>query len=72
MRHAPQDRIVRPEIAGDVVKATKGFEGALAVRVEDRRQGPPKLFFGTGDPSPVCWRTNKEWLAENGPRIMPS
>src|SRR6202162_2738644 len=43
MRHAPQDRIVRHEIAQDVVQAAKGFEGALAVRVEDKRQGPPKL-----------------------------
>src|ERR1700683_4263011 len=43
MRHAPQDRIVRHEIAQDVVKAAEGFEGALAVRVEDKRQSPPKL-----------------------------
>src|SRR6202162_5505142 len=43
MRHAPQDRIVRREFAQDVVKASEGFEGALAVRVEDKRQGPPKL-----------------------------
>jgi DNA topoisomerase-3 len=43
MRHAPQDRIVRREIAKEVLKAAEGFEGALAVRVEDKRQGPPKL-----------------------------
>ena len=43
MRHAPQDRIVRREIAEDVVKAAENFEGALAVRVEEKRQGPPKL-----------------------------
>ncbi len=43
MRHAPQERIVRREIAHEVVKAAEGFEGALAVRVEDKRQGPPKL-----------------------------
>ncbi len=43
MRHAPQDRIVRREIAEDVLKAAEGFEGALAVRVDDKRQGPPKL-----------------------------
>src|ERR1700684_3775765 len=36
MRHAPQDRIVRREIAQDVVKAAEGFEGVLAVRVEDK------------------------------------
>src|ERR1035437_9790501 len=43
MRHAPQDRIVRRAIAQDVVQAAEGFEGALTVRVEDKRQGPPKL-----------------------------
>src|SRR2546429_787388 len=43
MRHAPQNRIVQREIAQDVVNAAQGFEGALTVRVEDKRQGPPKL-----------------------------
>ena len=43
MRHAPQERIVRREVAQDVVNAAQGFEGALAVRVEDKRQRPPKL-----------------------------
>jgi len=43
MRHTPQDRIVKREIAEAVIKATEGFEGALTVRVEDKRQGPPKL-----------------------------
>lgn len=43
MRHAPQDRIVKREIAGVVVKAAEDFGGALAVRVEEKRQGPPKL-----------------------------
>ena len=43
MRHAPQERIVRREVAQDVVNAAQGFDGALAVRVEDKRQGPPKL-----------------------------
>jgi DNA topoisomerase III len=43
MRHAPQDRIVRREIAEEVAKAAQGFEGALGVRVEDKRKGPPKL-----------------------------
>ena len=43
MRHAPQDRIVRREIAQEIVKAAEGFGGALAVRIEDKRQGPPKL-----------------------------
>src|SRR5271155_1569035 len=43
MRHAPQERIVRREIAQGVFNAARGFGGALAVRVEDKRQGPPKL-----------------------------
>jgi DNA topoisomerase-3 len=43
MRHAPQDRIVRRDIAEAVVNAARDFKGALAVRVEDKRQGPPKL-----------------------------
>jgi DNA topoisomerase III len=43
MRHAPQDRIVKREIAQEVVRAAEGFEGVLAVRVEDKRQVPPKL-----------------------------
>ena len=43
MRHAPQDRIVRREIAEAVVNAARDFEGALAVRVEEKRQRPPKL-----------------------------
>src|ERR1700693_5551596 len=43
MRHAPQERIVRREIAQNVVNAARGFEGPLGVRVEEKRQGPPKL-----------------------------
>src|SRR6266568_4830042 len=43
MRHAPPERIVRREIAQEVVNAAQGFAGALGVRVEDKRQGPPKL-----------------------------
>src|SRR6202795_242646 len=43
MRHAPQERILKREIAEAVVKAAEGFEGPLGVRVEDKRQGPPKL-----------------------------
>ena len=41
--HRSQDRIVRRELAQDVAHAAAGFEGALEVRVEDKRQGPPKL-----------------------------
>src|SRR3954453_17496935 len=43
MRNAPQERIVRREVAEKVVEAAQGFDGALSVRVEDKRQGPPKL-----------------------------
>src|ERR1700694_3173307 len=43
MRHAPQERIVRREIAQNVVNAARGFEGPLGVRVEEKRQGPPQL-----------------------------
>jgi DNA topoisomerase-3 len=43
MRYAPQQRIVRRQHAEDVAKAAEGFEGALKVRVEDKRQAPPKL-----------------------------
>ncbi len=43
MRHAPKNRIVRREIAEAVVNAAEGFEGVLGVRVEDKRQRPPKL-----------------------------
>ena len=43
MRHAPKDRIIRREVAQDVVNAAQGFGGELGVRVQDRRQRPPKL-----------------------------
>ena len=43
MRHAPQERILKREVAETVVNAAQSFEGPLAVRVEDKRQGPPKL-----------------------------
>src|SRR5580693_3217849 len=43
MRHAPQDRIVKREIAQEITNTARDFEGALAVRVEDKRQVPPKL-----------------------------
>src|SRR3954464_9527049 len=33
MRHAPQERIVRREIAQEIVQAAEGLEGALAVRI---------------------------------------
>lgn len=43
MRHALAERIVKRERAQEIVDAAQGFEGPLAVRVEDKRQGPPKL-----------------------------
>ncbi len=43
MRHAPQEKILRREIAESVARVAEDFEGALRVRVEDKRQGPPKL-----------------------------
>ena len=43
MRHAPRERILKREIADTVVDAARGFEGPLGVRVEDKRQVPPKL-----------------------------
>src|SRR5262249_45631781 len=43
MRHAPQEKILKREIAENIATAAEGFEGPLAVRVEDKRQGPPKL-----------------------------
>lgn len=41
IRHAPPERIVRREMAEEVVNAARGFAGPLGVRVEDKRQGPP-------------------------------
>ncbi len=43
MRHAPKERIVERERAQAVVAAARGFEGPLRVRVESRRQRPPRL-----------------------------
>ena len=43
MRHAPKERVVERERAQVVVEATRDFEGALRVRVESRRQRPPRL-----------------------------
>ena len=43
MRHAPKKRIVERERAQAVVEAARGFEGPLRVRVESRRQRPPRL-----------------------------
>jgi DNA topoisomerase III len=43
MRHTPQDRILKRENADIIIKAAQGFQGPLGVRVEDKKQGPPKL-----------------------------
>lgn len=43
MRHAPRDRILEREVAEGVVMAARDFEGPLDVRVEEKRQRPPKL-----------------------------
>ena len=43
MRHAPQEQVLRREVAESVAHAARDFEGPLEVRVEDKRQGPPKL-----------------------------
>ncbi|WP_297778218.1 DNA topoisomerase [uncultured Roseovarius sp.] len=43
MRHAPQDRILKRESAEAVVSSARNFEGPLGMRVEEKRQQPPKL-----------------------------
>jgi DNA topoisomerase-3 len=43
MRHAPRKLILMREDAEAVLNAAQGFEGPLNVRVEEKRQGPPKL-----------------------------
>ncbi len=43
MRHAPKERIVKRAKAEAVVEAVRDFEGPLGVRVEDKRQRPPRL-----------------------------
>ena len=44
MRHAPKERILKRAEAEAIATAAEGFAGPLAVRVEDKRQGPPRLF----------------------------
>ena len=43
IRHAPQARIDKRKIAQDVIDSAHDYAGPLDVRVEDKRQGPPKL-----------------------------
>ena len=43
MRHAPKGRVLNRDDAAAIAAAAEGFVGPLAVRVEDKRQGPPRL-----------------------------
>jgi DNA topoisomerase III len=43
IRHAPKERIVKRDEAGTIAAAAEAFDGPLMVRVEDKRQGPPRL-----------------------------
>ena len=43
MRHAPPERILRQEDAAAIAARADGFTGPLSVRVEERRQAPPRL-----------------------------
>ena len=43
MRYAPKDRILKREEAEAVVSVARNFEGPLRVRVEEKRQRPPRL-----------------------------
>jgi DNA topoisomerase-3 len=43
MRHAPKEKILKREEAEAIAARADGFVGPLAVRVEDKRQAPPRL-----------------------------
>ncbi len=43
LRHAPEPRLLRRADAEAVAGLAQGFAGPLAVKVEDKRQGPPRL-----------------------------
>src|SRR4051812_1140850 len=43
MRHAPKERILKREDAVAIAALAGGFAGPLAVKVEDKRQAPPRL-----------------------------
>lgn len=43
MRHAPQEKILRREDAAVVAARADGFTGPLSVKVEEKRQAPPRL-----------------------------
>ncbi len=44
LRHAPEPRLLKRADADAVAGLAQGFAGPLAVRVEDKRQGPPRLY----------------------------
>jgi len=43
MRHAPEPRLLKRADAEAVATLAEGFAGPLAVKVEEKRQGPPRL-----------------------------
>ena len=43
MRHAPKQRILKRPEAEAIAALAEGFSGPLAVKVEDKRQSPPRL-----------------------------
>ena len=43
MRHAPKERIVKRADADAIAAAAEGYAGPLVVRIEDKRQAPPRL-----------------------------
>jgi DNA topoisomerase-3 len=43
LRHAPKERISKREDAEAIAAIAEGFQGPLSVKVEDKRQSPPRL-----------------------------
>ncbi|WP_338665374.1 DNA topoisomerase [Pararoseomonas sp. SCSIO 73927] len=43
MRHAPKERILKREDAEAIAAVAESFEGPISVKVEDKRQSPPRL-----------------------------
>ena len=43
IRHAPKERIAKRADAEAIAALAEGFAGPLSVKVEDKRQGPPRL-----------------------------
>ncbi|WP_250265669.1 type IA DNA topoisomerase [Rhodovastum atsumiense] len=44
LRHAPKERILKRAEAEAIAALAEGFTGPLVLRVEDKRQAPPRLF----------------------------